>query len=85
MVQMYMLHYPNSKGEAIALLVLGLWCLALLSTIFQLYRASQFYWWRKLEYSEKPTDLLQVNDLSHNVVVSSTPHHEQDSNSQLEW
>jgi len=35
---------------------LGLWCLTPHSTIFQLYRGSQFYWWSKSEYLEKTTD-----------------------------
>jgi hypothetical protein len=54
---------------------LGLWCLMPLSTIFIL--------WQSVLLVEKITDLPQVTDKLN--VVSSTPHHEWDSNSQRPW
>jgi hypothetical protein len=45
----------------------------LIKNISDIYRGSQFYWWRKPEYPQKTTDLSQVTDKLYRMMLYTSP------------
>jgi hypothetical protein len=59
----------HSRMGCLMGVVVVLWCLTSLSTIFQLYRGGHFTGGGKREYPEKTTDLSQVTDNLYHILL----------------
>jgi hypothetical protein len=72
--RLFQKHFLHTKFDiyiCIANLMMVVWFMVFqsLSTLFHLYRGCQFYWWRKPEYPEKTTDLMQVIDNLYHIML----------------